>query len=106
MKVVDMEEVRTVHSFEVIAMVVVVTFLLLLFLSFTSGQHGSGVQVSESGGRSGIRQVISRHVNGLIVEKRWMMVDQRGIFVDKDFFSFRDNAQKNFRKPTALPARK
>ena len=28
-------------------------------------QHSCGVQVSESGRRSGIRQIIGRHVNGL-----------------------------------------
>ena len=34
-------------------------------LGNTTGQHGGGVQVSECGGRSGIGQVVSRHIDGL-----------------------------------------
>ena len=30
-----------------------------------SGQHGGGVQVSEGGGRGGIGQIVSGHVDGL-----------------------------------------
>ena len=32
------------------------------------GQHGGGVQVSEGGGRGGVSQVVSRHVDSLKVE--------------------------------------
>lgn len=34
-------------------------------LSNGTGQHSGGVQVSESGGRGRISQVISRHIDGL-----------------------------------------
>ena len=31
----------------------------------SAGQHSGGVQVSEGGGRGGIGQIVSRHVDGL-----------------------------------------
>ena len=37
-------------------------------LGNTAGQHSGGVQVSEGGGRGGVSQVVSGHVDGLKVE--------------------------------------
>lgn len=37
-------------------------------LGNTTRQHSGGIQVSESGGRSWVSQVVSRHIDGLFAE--------------------------------------
>ena len=44
-------------------------------LGDTSGQHSRGVKMGEGGGRGGISQIVSGHIDGL---------EQAGIYLTKD----------------------